>query len=284
MQKARQLRGKIIVRWVTLLLGICVFGWCYHDVLVWMYQRYIGADSYYSHGFLVPFITAYMIYQRREELSRLTFSGSAWGLLLIGVALFLHIAGTVLYVFLISGVSIIFLVFGISLLLFGARATSIISFPLAFLIFMLPLPIAVIGAVSVPLKNLVTKISVGIVSLMDIPIFREGFNITIPNGRLIVGNPCSGLRSLIAFLGIGTFLAYLEKISFVRKISLVLWTIPIAIAANVIRVLLLILISHYAGLDAAAPGTFWHFASGVIMFAIGLSALFGVRFLLEWKK
>ena len=104
-------------------------------------------------------------------------------------------------------------------------------------------------------------------------IYREGFNITIPGGTLLVGNPCSGLRSLIAFLAMGALLAYLSAISPVRKIFLFFLSVPVAIVSNLIRVPILILVSHYYGMEAADPDTIVHSGSGVFTFVLGLSLL-----------
>ncbi len=257
---------------------------CYYKELVWMYGRYMNTDSYYSHGFMVPFVTGYFIWLKKDELREVHFESSLLGLLLIVLALMMHITGTVLYVFSISGFSIFFLILGASLFLLGRDAVGRILFPLVFLIFMFPLPRAAINAVSFPMKMLVAKISVELIELMGIPIFREGFNITIPAGSLLVGNPCSGLRSLIAFLALGSVFAYLSDIPKPLKLLLFLLTVPIALLSNMIRVPILILISHHWGLEAAAPESVWHTASGVFVFAVGFVLLLLIGKLFEWKS
>ena len=265
------------------LLG-AAFAIGYHTTLGWIYGRYMSADSYYSHGFLIPFVSAFLIWQNREQLKKTKIEGSMWGLWLIIAALVLHFLGIVLYIFSISGFSIIFLAFGISLYLYGKKITRIILFPLAFLIFMFPVPLAFITAISFPMKMLVAKLGVDIVRSLGVPVFREGFNLTIPAGSLLVGNPCSGLRSLIAFMALGSVFAYLLDISLIRKILLLLLSIPIAIMSNIVRVPILILISNFWGLDAAAPDTFWHTASGVFVFFIGLIMLYYMGKILQCKK
>ena len=112
----------------------------YKVTFLWMYQRYMGADSYYSHGFLVPFVSLFFIYQQKDRLRQTEQESSLPGLFVIGFALFLHVLGTVLYIFSISGISLFFLAIGLSLFLFGTKISKIIWFPLIFLIFMFPLP------------------------------------------------------------------------------------------------------------------------------------------------
>jgi len=268
---------------IYILISVLLFIACYHDVLGWMYGRYMGSDSYYSHGFIVPFVSAFLIWQKRNELRVTAVEFSWWGLILILVAALIHIAGTILYVFSLSGFSIFFFILGTSLFLFGRNITRIIIFPLVFLIFMFPLPQAFIGVISFPMKMLVAKAGVWIVNNVGIPAFREGFHISIPAGSLLVGNPCSGLRSLISFLALGAVYAYLIRMSNLKKWLLFLLSIPIALLSNIIRVPILIMISHFWSLSAAAPDSFWHDASGVFVFIIGLVMLFYSGKLLEWK-
>ena len=256
---------------------------CYHDVLTWMYGRYVSADSYYSHGFIIPFISGFLIWQRREELKGKEAEISLWGLLLITFSVLLHIFGTAIYVFSVSGFSIFFLILGMALFLFGKEITRIILFPLIFLVFMFPLPMAIISVISFPMKMLVVKTGAGIAALLGVPVSREGFHIIIPAGSLLVGNPCSGLRSLISLLALGSVYAYLSDLSSGKQWLLVFLTVPIALLSNIIRVPILILISHYWGLSAAAPDSFWHNASGFLVFVIAIILLFYTTRLLKWK-
>ncbi len=256
---------------------------CYHSTLSWMYVRYMNHDSYYSHGFIVPFVSGYLIWRKRKDLRGKEPEVSCWGLVLISASVLIHVTGTVFYVFSLSGFSIFFLISGTSLFIFGKNITRTILLPLVFLIFMFPLPLAIIGEISFPMKLLVAKVGVWIVDSLGIPILREGFHITIPAGSLLVGNPCSGLRSLISFLALGAILAYLSSISNIRKWILFFLSIPIALLSNIIRVPILILISHYWGLEVASPDSFWHNASGVFVFIVGILSMFYTGRLLEWK-
>ncbi len=132
----------------------------YYDTLLWMYGRFIGADTYYSHGFLIPFISGYFIWQRRKHLKTLPITSSRWGLALTIAALLLHIGGTIIYIFSISGASLFLLLIGLSLFLYGVAITRAISFPLAFLSFMFPIPMAILNVVAFPLKIFVAKTGV----------------------------------------------------------------------------------------------------------------------------
>ena len=257
---------------LSIIIGLFIIG--YYDIFQWMYGRYMGADSYYSHGFLVPFVSGYLIWLKKEELAQVQKKGSWIGLLLIIIAVLIHIFGTAIYIFSVSGFSIWILIVGVSLFLYGTGVTKIIIFPLLFLLFMFPLPGAIITMISFPLKVLVAQMGAKIASLLGIPLLLEGFVITIPQGDLLVGNPCSGLRSLIAFLSMGSLFAYFSDLSKGRQLFLFLLTIPIAIASNLVRVPILIYWSYKWGLESAAPDTLVHTGSGFVVFILGLLLLF----------
>ncbi len=243
----------------------------------------MGADSYYSHGFLVPFVSLYFICQQKEYLAQAEQQNSVIGLVVLIFALLLHILGTLLYIFSISGFSIFFLVIGLSLFLFGKEISKIIWFPLLFLIFMFPIPQAMISLISFPLKIFAAKAGVWITSLFGVPIYLEGFNIFIPAGHLLVGNPCSGLRSLIAFMALGSVLAYLQPISNEKKWILFFLSIPIAVLSNIVRIPILILVSNYWGVEAASPDTMVHTGSGLLVFVLGFLLMFFVTKVIEWQ-
>ena len=267
------------------IIGLTIIGiftvFAYKTTLMWMYDRYMGADSYYSHGFIVPFISLYFIYLQKENLAQIKPQTSVIGLIILFFALLLHILGTLLYIFSISGFSIFFLIIGLSLFLYGKEISKILWFPILFLVFMFPLPEAMISLVSFPLKIFAAKAGVWIISILGIPIYLEGFNILIPAGPLLVGNPCSGLRSLIAFLALGSIFAYLEPVSIIKKWLLFFISIPIALLSNIVRIPILILVSNYWGLEAAGPDTLVHTGSGILVFILGFLLIFSAAKALE---
>ena len=154
-------------------------------------------------------------------------------------------------------------------------------FPLAFLVFMFPLPMAVIGKVAFPLKIFAARAGVWIVNLFGVPVHGEGFNIYIPAGHLLVGNPCSGLRSLIAFMALGAVFAYMTPVSTLKKWFLFFLSIPVALISNIIRVPILILASQNGGLEYAAPDTLVHTGSGLLVFIVGFALIFVAARILE---
>lgn len=263
-----------IITYIGIISLCCLILFCYADVLQWMFNRYMSSDSYYSHGFLIPFVSLFLIWQERGRLQEVELIYSQTGLILICFSLLLHVIGTIIYIYSVSAFSLFFLIIGLTLFLLGPQLTRIIAFPLIFLVFMFPVPMAFISIVSFPLKMFAAKSGVYLVSFIGIPVLREGFNISIPNGNLIVGNPCSGLRSLISFLALGALYAYLTPLPLVKKWILFILSVPIALLVNIVRVSTLILVSHFCGLAAAAPETIVHTGSGLVIFVIGILLLF----------
>ena len=256
------------------IVFIALLGLCYHNTIQWMINRYLSPDSYYAHGFLIPFISLFFIWQKRNDLLNTVHQISLLGFSLVLLAGLVHLFGTVVYIFSISGMSLWLLIFGTVFYLYGWRTIKVLQFPLFFLLFMFPLPLAIIEKISLPLKIFITEISVFLITAMGIPIFREGFELTLPAGTLLVGNPCSGLRSLITFMVLSSIIAYYQsKFSLKKKWLLFFLSIPIAGFTNLLRVLFLILWSHKFGLEAAAPETFTHTFTGLMLFVIGFLIL-----------
>lgn len=253
-----------------LIVLISLFVVSYYDTLVWIFSRYLSSDSYYSHGVLIPFVTGYLIWLKREEIEEVQAGTSWFGFVLVILAALVHLFGTVIYIFSVSGFSIWILLVGSCLFLLGQERTKKITFPLLFLLFMFPIPLALITIISFPLKMFVADYGVKLVELTGIPVFREGFNIIIPEGTLLVGNPCSGLRSLITFLALGSLFSYMSNLSTGRKWLLFFLAVPVALLSNLIRVPILILWSYKYGLASAAPDTLVHICSGFMVFILGI--------------
>ncbi len=256
----------------------------YYPTLIWMYGRFVGADSYYSHGFLIPLVSAFLIWQKRETLKKMEIGYSKYGLVLIIASLLIHLASTLFYVFSSSGFSILLLIFGISLFVFGKDITKAILFPLVYLILMFPIPETLVGSLATPLKMNIAKLATFAVDQMGISVFREGYYINTVSGGLLVGNPCSGLRSMIAFLALGSLFAYFLKGSMLRKVVLFLFSIPVALGTNALRVIGLVLVTHYYGSAKASPDSFFHDFSGIMVFVIGFGILLGLGKVLECKQ
>jgi len=263
------------------VLCIGAFIYAFNDTIIWLYERYTYPDSDYSHGFLIPFISGYFIWKKRKVLENISLAGSKIGLALVGLAILIHIASVWTHIFFTSGFSILLFLVGFSLYFFGREFTKSISFPLAFLFFMFPLPMGAISAVSFPLKLLVSNLAGAALSILGFPLYREGAVVHLAQTTLTIDDPCSGIRSMISLLALGALIAYISHATLLRKGILFISTIPIAIFSNVLRVCALILAANWLGSQWAMPEHWFHTVSGMGVFGVSMVILFLLLRILE---
>ncbi len=256
-----------------------VFLLTYIPTFIWMLDRWFARDSYYSHGILVPFVSGFLIWQLRDELKKIECKESKWGVWLIIAGLGMHVVSSLLRIYFSSGFSMLLVLVGLVLYLFGKEVFKKIAFPIAFLVFMIPVPLVVIANFSFKLKMIAAEIATISLNSMRIPAIREGSIIKMRSAYVIVDDVCSGLRSLISLTALGSVCAYWMKSSMVKRIFLFLCTIPIAIITNVFRVILLSSISEIWGPQYATG--FFHDATGFMVFVLAFILLYAVRNLIE---
>jgi exosortase len=173
------------------------------------------------------------------------------------------------------------LAFGISLYLFGRAITRELLFPLAFLFFMFPLPMAVLDTIAMPMKLFAASAGAAIVTLLGMPLVQEGFQLHFPTTSLVIDDPCSGLRSLISLAALGALCAYFFQAPTWKRMALFIAAIPIALISNILRVTFLASLAFH-GKNAASG--FYHDLSGIMVFLLALAMLFGTRRVLEWRQ
>jgi exosortase len=158
------------------------------------------------------------------------------------------------------------------LYLFGKKVNHQLLFPLAFLVFMIPLPNVIIIGLSFKMKMLASQVSTNIINQMGISAVRDGSTIYLPNGKLMVGDPCSGLRSLISLLALGALFTQFIQSSNLKKNILFLSAAPIALASNALRIIALLWVTYVYG-EQAALG-FFHDFTGMMVFVVAFLGLF----------
>lgn len=252
----------------------------YIPTFAWMVERWTVADTYYSHGFLVPLISGIIVWQKRKELANIKPEGISSGWLFFIFGILIHLISAAWEVYFSSGFSLLLVLTGLILLFFGREFLRKILFALLFLIFMIPLPMVLISNLSFRLKILASQISVFIVkNLFGMPVIREGSVIKTAQTYLVVEDPCSGIRSLIALIALGVLMAYFSKLTKSKKIILFLSSIPIALLSNIFRIVVLILVSEIYGAQVAT-GKF-HDVMGILVFVFAFLGLASVQKLLE---
>ncbi|MFH2137593.1 MAG: exosortase/archaeosortase family protein [Candidatus Omnitrophota bacterium] len=258
-------------------LLITLLGLIYYPSIGWLVNRWNAPEGYYSHGPLIFLASLFFIWSERRTLSEIKVDPSPRGIYLIAAALLLHIAGFYMNFYFISVFSLIILLFGIIMFSFGMNMFRKMIFPIGYLIFMIPMPLVLVSNIVIRMKLFAAQMATNALNIIGIKAIRDGSIIKMPFSYIEVEAPCSGLRSLIALLALGAAFAYLAKHNLWKKWLLFLFALPIAIAANVMRIVLLGWVSDVYGMKAAQG---WiHDFSGFLLFAaaaLGLLALNGL--------
>jgi len=247
-----------------LIAGV-VFLLAYLPTLIWMWDRWYARDSYYSHGILIPVVSIILIWQMRWELAKIKKSSSGWGLPLIITGMAVHVFGVLMRVYFVSGFSMLLVLVGLILFFYGKAVFKKIMFPVLFLVFMIPVPLVIIVNISFKMKIFAAKIAAIVLNSSGIPAVREGSLIRMRHTQVVVDDVCSGLRSLISLMALGSIFAYWMKATLGRKLALFLTAIPIAVITNVLRIIFLACVAEIWGVKIA--GGFLHDASGFLVFA-----------------
>lgn len=247
----------------------------YLPMFNWLIYRWTRSESYYSHGFLIPLISVFIIWQYRNKLKKTDITNSKFGIILISIGLLIHIIAATLRVYFVSGFSFVLVLCGLILYFFGKKIMKTILFPVLFLLTMIPLPLVLISNLTVKLKLFVAQIAALLLSFIGFEAVRDGSIIRIKESMLLVEAPCSGLRSLVALLTLGLLFAYFVKIGFLKRVIIFLSSIPIALISNILRVMLLSVVNYVYG-EKFALGIFHDF-SGYLLYVVAIAGLYGVK-------
>ena len=209
----------------------------------------------FSHGFFIPFISLYLVWERRNQLYEILPTPSIIGGGILIVGLLLLIAGNLAAEMFTMRFSFLIVLSGIVIFLHGWTMFKKLIFPIGFLFFMIPLPSILLQKITFPMQLFASKVSVGVMEILGIPVFRSGNVIHLPNTSLEVAEACSGLRSLISLLAMGAIYAYLTQKRLWTQALLFLSTIPVAVISNAFRVFITALITYATGVDTSP--TYW---------------------------
>lgn len=235
-----------------------------------------------AHGPLILAVAGFLIWQKRADLLKAAEDGPkggvlAWAMLIFG--LFLYVIGRSQDIIIFEAGSQIPVMAAVALFIGGKPALRAIRFALFFLIFMLPLPGIIVDAITGPLKQQVSLIAERLLYMANYPIARNGVVLTVGPYQLLVADACSGLHSMFSLFALGLlYLHMMKHESMVRSAIIIVSIIPIAFFANVVRVMVLVLVTYHLG-DEAGQG-FIHDFAGMILFVIALIMLFALDGLL----
>ncbi len=258
-------------------------------LLLWIYAPHVFAmaknwwsDPNYSHGFLVPIVSGWLIWRDRQNLLAQPPGANAWGLAVLAAGLAVLLVGQLAQEFFLRRISMLPVLWGLALTYWGWPRARRLIFPTAYLILMVPLPYVVYDSLAFPLRLLAARLAGWGLRLTGLPVLVEGNVITLPMVVMDVVDACSGIRSLISLLAVGVILAHLMLQGRWRKVLLVALVPPVAMLANALRVLVTGLLAQRYG-EAMLKGA-THDLVGWLVFMAGFVMLMGLTTLLGGKQ
>ena len=258
--------------WLWVALGLAAL----YLPSYWNAAQGLWQTDEFGHAPLILGIVAWLFWQSRHAVDHAPnapLSGS--GCLLLALGLALYALGRTAGVSSIEFASQAFVAGAILLLLKGTQALRAAWFPVFYLVFMVPLPGTVVDALTEPLKHWISIIVVDVLHAVGYPIGRSGVMITVGRYELLVADACSGLNSMFSLAALGAlFIHIMGRKGRLHTALLVLAIVPIAFAANIVRVVSLVLITYHFG-DAAGQG-FLHGAAGIVLMLVALLAFFAL--------
>ena len=229
-----------------------------------------------GHGPIVLAVTLWLFWNARAGiLGAPVQPAPAWAWSVLGLGLLLYLFGRVFTVSSVEFASQLFVAAAVLLLLRGRAALAAAWFPVAYLVFMVPLPATFVDAITGPLKHWISWVVVDLLHAVGYPIARSGVTITVGQYQLLVADACSGLHSIISLGALGTLFMFVMNRSRRLHNALMLASIlPVAVVSNIVRVIVLVLVTYHLG-DEAGQG-FIHGAAGMILMLVALVFFFAL--------
>ena len=245
--------------------------WLYLPTLTRLVEQW-WQDPNFSHGFFVLPFSAFVVWQQRSTLRHLIPKPSWWGLPLLGFGLVVLVLGQMGAELFLSRFSLLIVVAGLIVFFLGWNFFRALLFPWAFLVLMIPIPALVFNQITFPLQLLASKLASTILPWLGVPVLREGNVIVLPAMPLEVAEACSGIRSLMSLTTLAVIYGYFMERSKVVRVLLALASLPVAVAANGLRVVVTGLLVQYWDPDKAQG--FFHEFQGWLMFVASLTMLY----------
>jgi len=243
-------------------------------------SRSVWSTDEQGHGPIILAVSIWLFFSKRHELAALPAQPKVWlgsSLLLLG--LFFYILGRSQSFLGLEVGSQLLLLCAFMLLFLGQRALRLMWFPLFFMVFMTPFPEALVAVVTAPLKSAVSMVAAEGLYAAGYPVSRVGVILNVGQYQLLVADACAGLNSMFTLESLGLlYMNLMNYTSVARNVTLAVLVIPIAFAANVARVMILVLVTYHFG-DAAGQG-FVHSFAGMVLFLVGLVLVLATDWLL----
>ncbi len=271
------LSGSANMAWFIALAGYAAM----YVPTFWWAANSIWQTDEQGHGPILLAVLVWLFWtQRRAIVEAPTRSLPVVGWPVFVLGLLVYVAGRAFGISILELGSQVLVVAGVLLLMKGLPALRVAWFPVLYLVFMVPLPGVLVDAVTGPLKQWISGIVVEVLHVVGYPIARSGVTISIGQYQMLVADACSGLHSMFSLSALGTLFMYITaRKSVLHNVIMLASILPIAFAANIIRVIILVLVTYHLG-DEAGQG-FLHGAAGMALMLAALAMFFALDVVLS---
>jgi exosortase len=276
---ANRPRNAAWLRYAFVLSVVVLLAFIFAEAARNLHWNVTRADSYYSHSYFVPFVSLFLVWRKREQLATIPRipANAGFGFLLLACALVL--VSDLLGFRILAQAALLPMIAGLLLVFAGWEVLRRLWFPIAFLAFMIPLPQSLTTSLTFRLKILAADGAVWLCNLFQLPMLRDGSYIHVVDDRLLVGDVCGGMRSMIALVALGALVAYLSETRPWARIAIVLMSPVIAVAANLLRIAFLCVVAY--GWNSETASGWVHDFSGMLIYVVAIALLLGLDGLLR---
>ena len=237
-------------------------------------------DPNNSHGILIPPLALYFAWHKRRRFAAASFKPAAvLGFTVVLGSLMVFFVGRLGAEFFLTRISLLGLLAGMILWFQGWKRLHVMAFPLAFLLLAIPIPAILFNTVSIPLQGLASDMSAGTLNFCDVPVLQEGNVLQLATTSLGVAEACSGLRSLVSLIALAVILGYIRWKGLGQRILLVVLSVPVALALNVVRITVTGIIAERWSVKYAMG--FFHELDGWVIFIVAFTILYGLSSLMQ---
>jgi exosortase len=251
---------------IILVITVAILGFAYWPTLRWLVFSWLSND-YYSHGFLVPIVSGFFVWTKREHLKKR--EPSIIGVIPLVLGVLLYALSFILEMRVLGVLSLLVVIVACMFFIFGVRTVRAMLFPLIFLVFMIPIPF--VPDIAYRLQEISVLSSSWLLKVFGLPITSSGPEIYMRDTAFTIGLPCSGINTFIALLGLTAIYGYVLTGSIIRRVILFILAFPIAVIANILRITTVITIAYFFGVQTATG--WFHTLSSPLFFVIAFLIL-----------
>lgn len=248
--------------WALFALSLALLGWVFRGSMVFLVRSW--GQPEYGYAYLIPFITAFLIWRRKDRLEVIRFTGSAWGVVVVALGLLVAFAGRLGAVHTLIQYGVFLAILGLFWAFYGGKAFKTVAVPLLLLGFAIPLPGFFYQSLSNQLQLISSRLGVDLIHLFNVPVYLEGNVIDLGVYKLQVAEACSGLRYLFPLATLSFVAAYLYQAVFWKRAVVFLSALPITVFMNSFRIGMIGVLVGYWGISQAEG--FLHWFEGWVIF------------------